>query len=264
MIPLMALKRSITNVLNHSSVAATMNVLILTGAGISAESGIPTFRDADGLWEGHRFEDVATPEAFERDPKLVHTFYNARRNALLAPAIKPNPAHLALAEWETWHRENDGGQFLLVTQNIDGLHRRAGNQSVLAMHGELLVARCAESGELFDWTDELWIDTPHPDDPGDKTRAGLLRPHVVWFGEMPIGLSQIENAAAQADLFVSIGTSSLVYPAAGIVSQTRPDCRRVEINLQTTAGSTSFDEMRQGPASTEVPKFVAEQTANCQ
>lgn len=233
-----------------------MNILILTGAGISAESGIPTFRDADGLWEGHRFEDVATPEAFRRNPELVHSFYNARRKALLDPKIAPNPAHLALAEWETWHRENDGGQFLLVTQNIDGLHRRAGSQSVLAMHGELLTARCGETDALFDWTEDLGVDTPHPEDPSDPRRRGLLRPHVVWFGEMPIGLEQIETAAADADLFVSIGTSSLVYPAAGIVSQTPPRCRRVEINLQSTAGSASFDEVSQGPASIEVPKFV--------
>lgn len=237
-----------------------MNILILTGAGISAESGIATFRDADGLWEGHRVEDVATPEAFHRSPKIVHAFYNARRKALLDPSVAPNPAHVALANWEAWHRANDGGQFLLVTQNIDGLHRRAGSRDVLAMHGELLVAKCSQTGDLFDWTEDLWIDTPHPEYPGDDSHRGLLRPHVVWFGEMPIGLPRIERAAADADLFVSIGTSSLVYPAAGIVSQTPPRCRRIEVNLQSTAGSYAFDEIRTGSASIEVPKLVAEHT----
>jgi NAD-dependent deacetylase len=135
-----------------------MNVLILTGAGISAESGIPTFRGADGLWEGHRFEDVATPEGFQRDPKLVHRFYNQRRRALQDPAIRPNAAHVALAEFE----QQTHGSFLLVTQNIDNLHQRAGSSNVLPMHGELLKARCIDSGETFDWTEDLSEQTVHP------------------------------------------------------------------------------------------------------
>ena len=237
-----------------------MNVLILTGAGVSAESGVPTFRDADGLWEGHRFEDVATPEAFARNPTLVHEFYNARRRALVDTEVRPNAAHQSLARWERWHREHRVGDFLLVTQNIDGLHAAAGSENVLAMHGELLQARCIETGKLFDWRTDLNTETPHPDAPEDPRRRGRLRPHVVWFGEMPIGLERIERAAQRADLFVSIGTSSLVYPAAGIVSWTPPSCRRIEINLQSTAGSGDFSEVRQGLASVEVPRLVNEET----
>ena len=225
-----------------------MNVLVLTGAGISADSGIPTFRGADGLWEGHRLEDVATPEAFDRDPVLVHQFYNARRRQLQAVDIQPNAAHRAVAEFEQRH----AGNFLLVTQNIDNLHQRAGSQNVLAMHGELLKARCRDSGELFDWTEDLSIETPHPRDP---SRCGRLRPHVVWFGEVPLGLEQIEQAARQADLFIAIGTSGVVYPAAGIVRSTPPHCRTVEINRDETARSSSFDQTIRGRASEAVPEF---------
>ncbi len=226
-----------------------MNVLILTGAGISAESGIPTFRGPDGLWEGHRVEDVATPEAFERDPTLVHRFYNLRRRKLLEPTIKPNAAHRALADFEA---EHDAG-FLLVTQNIDDLHQRAGSRRVLPMHGELLKARCLDSDEVFDWTDDLDLDTPHPRDP---MRLGRLRPHIVWFGEVPLGLDQIEQAASAADVFIAIGTSGVVYPAAGIVRATRPDCYRIEINLDATPGSSRFDESIRGQATVEVPRVL--------
>jgi len=226
-----------------------MNVLILTGAGISAESGIPTFRGADGLWEGHRFEDVATPEGFQRDPELVHRFYNERRRALQQPHIKPNAAHEAIAEFES----RCTGDYLLVTQNIDNLHQRAGSKEVLPMHGELLKVRCIDSGELFDWTDDLTVSTPHPTLHG---RPGRLRPHVVWFGEMPIGMEQFQAAAKSADLFIAIGTSALVYPAAGIVNWTRIDCRRVEINLEATPVSNRFDESLRGAASELVPKFL--------
>ena len=225
-----------------------MKVLILTGAGISAESGIPTFRGSDGLWEGHRIEEVATPEGFENDPQLVQHFYNLRRAALLNENIQPNAAHEALAEFERQHDDD----FLLVTQNIDNLHQRAGSQNILPMHGELLKARCCDTGELFDWRDDLTTQTPHPHDPA---KLGRLRPHVVWFGEMPIGLEDIAAAARAADLFVAIGTSALVYPAAGIVQTTRPDCRRVEINLDDTPQSTVFDQTIRGKASEEVPKF---------
>ncbi len=226
-----------------------MKILVLTGAGISAESGIPTFRGADGLWEGHRLEDVATPAAFVRDPTMVQNFYNERRRKLLHSDIRPNAAHIALAEFE---RQQDD-PFLLVTQNIDDLHQRAGSVNVLPMHGELLKARCLDTGDVFDWRDDLNDQTPHPNDP---TRLGRLRPHVVWFGEMPIGLQQIDEAARQADLFVAIGTSAVVYPAAGIVQATRPDCRRVEINLDETPQSMSFDQSIRGKASVEVPKFL--------
>jgi NAD-dependent deacetylase len=229
---------------------AAMNVLILTGAGISAESGIPTFRGSDGLWEGHRVEDVATPEAFVRDPNLVQTFYNGRRAALQSPQVQPNAAHVAVADFEKDHE----GDFLLVTQNIDDLHVRAGSKNVLPMHGELLKARCIDSGELFDWTGDLSQETPHPH---DSNRTGRLRPHVVWFGEMPIGLERIDAAARSADLFIAIGTSALVYPAAGIVQATNPSCRRVEINLDDTPQSSAFDQTIHGKASVEVPKFLA-------
>ena len=227
-----------------------MKVLVLTGAGISAESGIPTFRGSDGLWEGHRVEDVATPAAFERNPALVQEFYNQRRRRLLAGDIQPNAAHLALAEFERGH----GDEFLLVTQNIDDLHQRAGSKNVLPMHGELLKARCVDTDELFDWREDLSAETAHP---RHVSRRGRLRPHVVWFGEMPIGLERIDAAAQAADLFVAIGTSAVVYPAAGIVQATRRNCRRIEINLDDTPQSIAFDESIRGKASIEVPKFLA-------
>ena len=226
-----------------------MNVLILTGAGISAESGVPTFRDSDGLWEGHRLEDVATPDAFLRNPERVHQFYNERRRSLLDERIEPNAAHWALARFEQQHH----GGFLLVTQNIDDLHQRAGSKNVLPMHGELLKARCQETGELHDWNDDLTTETPHPQNP---SLTGTLRPHVVWFGEMPIGMDRIEAAARQADLFIAIGTSALVYPAAGIVQTTPRHCRKVEINLADTPQSPVFDTCLHGKASIEVPKFL--------
>lgn len=227
-----------------------MNVLVLTGAGISAESGIPTFRGADGLWEGYRLEDVATPEAFAGDPETVHRFYNMRRRALLDPKVQPNAAHVALAEFERRHQ----GEFLLVTQNIDNLHYRAGSRKVLSMHGQLLQARCLKTSEVIDWHDDLTTATVHPDDP---ERVGCLRPHIVWFGEVPLGLEQIEIAAAKADLFLAIGTSAVVYPAAGIVQATPAGCRRVEINLESTPQSPCFDETLRGPASELVPRFLA-------
>ena len=227
-----------------------MKVLVLTGAGISAESGIPTFRGADGLWEGHRFEDVATPEAYLRNPELVQRFYNQRRRTLLSPEIQPNAAHLALAEFEAKHTDD----YLLVTQNIDDLHRRAGSQNVLAMHGELLKARCVDTGDLFDWRTDIETDTPHPRNPLVR---GRLRPHIVWFGEMPLGMDTIAQAARKADLFVAIGTSALVYPAAGIVQRTRPSCRRVEINLEDTPMSDQFAEVLRGKASELVPEFFS-------
>ncbi len=244
-----------------------MNLLILTGAGVSAESGVPTFRDADGLWEGHRVEDVATPGAFARNPTLVHQFYNARRQALVGPkdspgvGIEPNAAHQALVRLERWHAERfPEHEFLLVTQNIDGLHAAAGSERSIEMHGNLRQAQCLTSGKIMDWEEDLGPDTPHPDAPDDPARRGQLRPHVVWFGEMPIGLERIAAAAARADVFCSIGTSSLVYPAAGIVSQTPRRCLRIEINLNPTAGSGMFEDIRQGLASTEVPRWVRQMT----
>nr|WP_145177759.1 NAD-dependent deacylase [Rubripirellula lacrimiformis] len=240
-----------------------MNVLVLTGAGISAESGVPTFRGADGLWEGHAIEDVATPEGFARRPQSVHQFYNQRRKQLQHADVAPNAAHLALAEFEqavmSPHTADDhesANQFLLVTQNIDNLHVRAGSQRVLPMHGELLKVRCIDTDEVFDWTDDLSLDTPHPQDPSNPRARGRLRPHVVWFGEMPIGLDRIARAASTADVFLAIGTSGLVYPAAGIVRQTSPACRRIEINLDDTPASSVFDETIRGKATVEVPQLL--------
>ena len=227
-----------------------MNIVILTGAGISAESGIATFRGPDGLWAGHRVEDVCTPEAFARDPNLVDEFYNQRRRALQEENIKPNAAHLAIANLEQTHH----GKFLLVTQNIDDLHERAGNRKIIHMHGELLSARCLMTGKTFLWRGDLNRSTPHPDDPNLK---GQLRPNIVWFGEMPLQMGRIEQALQNCDLFLSIGTSGFVYPAANFVEQTPSSCRKVEINIAETQTSNSFGEHIVGPASQRVSEFLA-------
>ncbi|MEL6110495.1 MAG: NAD-dependent deacylase [Planctomycetota bacterium] len=227
-----------------------MKVMVLTGAGISAESGIPTFRDADGLWEGHHVEEVATPQAFESDPVLVHRFYNLRRNKLLDESIQPNAAHKALAEFEATHDD----EFFLVTQNIDDLHLRAGSKNLLPMHGELLKIRCERTGDVFPWREDLTTETPHPNRPELR---GTLRPHIVWFGEMPFGLEQIESFARRCDVFIAIGTSAVVYPAAGIVQATRDDCRRIEINLDDTPQSDRFDTTIRGKATEQVPEVLA-------
>jgi NAD-dependent deacetylase len=223
------------------------NIVILTGAGISAESGIRTFRDQDGLWEEHRIEDVATPEAFHRDPALVQRFYNARRAQLKDPKIQPNAAHFALAELEK-HWE---GGFLLVTQNVDNLHRRAGSQNLLHMHGRLDQIRCLSCEEEFHWTEDLAVNENCPYC-GIK---GALRPDIVWFGEMPHHMDEIYAALEQADYFISIGTSGNVYPAAGFV-QLAWKARKIEVNVKDTEISNAFQEHLIGPASVEVPKLV--------
>lgn len=228
-----------------------MNIVVLTGAGISAESGVPTFRGADGLWEGHRVEDVATPEAFVRDPHLVHHFYNLRRAKLLDGTIHPNPAHLALAKLG---RSKDH-RLLLVTQNIDDLHERAGSPDVLHMHGELLKSRCSECGAVADCREDLGRASVC------KACGDLdcLRPHVVWFGEMPFGLDEISAAISKADLFVAIGTSGNVYPAAGFVSWARQGgVETLEINLEESVGSGTFHESRRGRAGELVPLWAGE------
>jgi NAD-dependent deacetylase len=225
-----------------------VRVVVLTGAGISAESGVPTFRDADGLWEGHRVEDVATPEAFERQPDVVHRFYDARRAALAT--VEPNPAHRALARLETAL----GDDLLVVTQNIDDLHERAGSTRVLHMHGELLSALCRDCGGRYPWADDLVGEPPCP-----GCRAAGLRPDVVWFGEIPYDLDRIFVALETADLFVSIGTSGAVYPAAGFVRAAAAyGARTLELNLVPSEGSHLFDEARHGPAGTIVPAWVDE------
>ena len=226
-------------------------VVVLTGAGISAESGIRTFRAADGLWEEHRVEDVATPEGFARDPDLVQAFYNARRRQLQQPDVVPNAAHLALAKLE----EALGDRFLLVTQNIDNLHERAGNKNIIHMHGELLKVRCAWSGQVLDWKEDVL--------PEDKCHCcqfpSRLRPHVVWFGEMPLGMDEIYSALAMADVFIAIGTSGHVYPAAGFVREARQSgARTLELNMEPSQGSYWFSEARHGPAGVLVPEWVEE------
>ena len=223
-----------------------MKIVVLTGAGISAESGVPTFRDADGLWEGHRVEDVATPEAYDAQPTVVHRFYDARRAALAA--VEPNPAHRALARLE----ERLGDDLLLVTQNIDDLHERAGSARVRHMHGELLAALCRGCGRRTPWTGDLGDFPPCP-----ACGVSELRPDVVWFGEVPYGMDEIQDALAVADLFVSIGTSGAVYPAAGFVQYAAiHGARTLELNLQRSDGSHHFDESRHGRAGELVPAWV--------
>lgn len=225
-------------------------IVVLTGAGISKESGLDTFRDTDGIWSKVRIEDVATPEAFAHDPVRVHEFYNGRRLGLLNAAVKPNPAHEALARLE---REWPGG-VLIVTQNIDDLHERAGSRGLIHMHGELLRSRCSRCGDISECRRDLAVDIAC-DACG---RAGGLRPHVVWFGEMPLMMDEIERALARAGLFMSIGTSGNVYPAAGFVEIVRHygHGHTVELNLEPSVGATSFAEQVYGPAGAIVPAYV--------
>lgn len=228
-----------------------MRVVVLTGAGVSAESGVPTFRDADGLWEGHRVEDVATPEAYDVQPSVVHRFYDARREALAG--VEPNPAHRALARLE----DLLGDDFLLVTQNIDDLHERAGSERVVHMHGELLSALCRGCGQRMPWEGEM---SGHP--PCPRCGVSELRPDVVWFGEIPYEMDRILASLTEAELFVSIGTSGVVYPAAGFVHQARMHgARTLELNLEPSEGVSMFHESRLGPAGTLVPAWVDEVTA---
>ncbi len=225
------------------------NIVILTGAGISAESGVATFRGPDGLWEGHRVEDVATPEAFARDPELVQDFYDARRARL--GSVKPNAAHEALARLDAeWP-----GDLLIVTQNVDDLHERAGAKRLLHMHGELKSAWCLACDSRMPWEGSLG-DGPECLNCG---ASGRLRPDIVWFGEMPYEMERIDAALMNADLFVSIGTSGAVYPAAGFV-QTARYCgaHAIEMNLEPSLGSFHFNESRIGKAGELVPIWVDE------
>jgi NAD-dependent deacetylase len=230
------------------------NIVILTGAGISAESGVPTFRASDGLWMGHRIEDVATPEAFARDPATVHGFYNARRRQLAE--VQPNAAHRALADLAArWP-----GSLTLVTQNVDDLHARAHGDvapapgfRLIPMHGELLKAACTRTGRVSDCPGDLEVDSissHHPE--------GRLRPHIVWFGEMPLEMEVIHDALQACDLFVAIGTSGAVWPAAGFVEIARhAGARTVELNLEPSLTSDLFDETHFGPATEVVPRFLS-------
>ncbi len=228
--------------------ASLRNLVILTGAGVSAESGIATFRGPGGLWEGHRVEDVCTPEALARDPALVHRFYDLRRAAL--EAVAPNAAHHALARLDAaWP-----GELLIVTQNVDDLHERAGATRLLHMHGELRSALCAACGVRERWEEALPPESECPN-------CGILalRPDIVFFGEMPYEMERIEAALADADLFVSIGTSGAVYPAAGFVQTARHHgAATLEMNLEPSGGSHWFEASRMGPAGTLVPAWVDE------
>jgi len=225
------------------------NIVILTGAGVSAESGLATFRGPDGLWEGHRVEDVCTPEAFARHPELVHAFYDARRAKL--GTVEPNAAHQALARLDSeWP-----GELLLVTQNVDDLHERAGSKRLLHMHGELMSGWCLSCDQRFAWTGPMGVAA----ECASCGTSGMVRPDIVWFGEMPYEMERIDDALRRCDLFVSIGTSGAVYPAAGFV-QTARYCgaRTLEMNLEPSLGSVFFNESRVGRAGELVPEWVRE------
>jgi NAD-dependent deacetylase len=225
-----------------------LGIVVLTGAGISRESGLATFRDPDGLWATVRVGDVATPEAFARDPARVHAFYNARRAQLADTNLMPNAAHNALAMLERrWP-----AAFLLVTQNVDDLHERAGSRRLVHMHGELRRARCARCNAAHPWTGPLDVGTACP----ACLLRGAMRPDVVWFGEMPYEMERISNALDQCGLFVAIGTSGNVYPAAGFVAEVRGRARTVELNLEPSEGMALFDEAHHGPATRVVPAYV--------
>lgn len=227
----------------------TQRVVILTGAGVSAESGLSTFRDPQGIWAKYDLNEVATPEGFAINPALVHSFYNARRAGLVG--VSPNAAHLALARLE----DALGEALTLVTQNVDDLHERGGSRRVVHMHGELRKARCEACGAVHRWTGDLSVETRCPDCKEDR----FMRPHIVWFGEMPMRMDEISAAIDAADLFVSIGTSGNVYPAAGFVGEAR---RRgvpcVELNLEPSENAFAFTDARYGRASEIVPEWVDE------
>lgn len=227
--------------------AMKRSLVVLTGAGISQESGISTFRDKNGLWENHKIEDVASPEGFRRNPELVHRFYNLRRAQL--KEVHPNPAHRALVELERrWT-----GDFLLVTQNVDDLHARAGSEKLVHMHGELRKARCETCEAVHVWEGEITQFTACP-----ICQKTALRPHIVWFGEMPFQLDKIYSALEVCDIFLAVGTSGHVYPAAGFVSAVPRQARKIELNAESTPVSRSFDEYRQGKAGIELPRLVNE------
>jgi NAD-dependent deacetylase len=232
----------------------TRNIFVLTGAGVSAESGLGTFRDktGEGIWA--RFDPIklATPEGFERGPEAVLAFYDLRHRNMRGAAA--NAAHFALARLEAALSER-GGALRLVTQNIDDLHERAGSRGVLHMHGELLKARCELCGEVSDWLEDLKVADVCP----RCGRAGGMRPHIVWFGELPLYLDEIEGALRRSDLFVAIGASGAVYPAAGFVLEARAmGIETCEINLESADNADLFEGCRYGPASETVPAWVTE------
>lgn len=226
-------------------------IVILTGAGISAESGIRTFRDNNGLWENHRVEDVASPEGFARDPDMVLDFYNQRRAQLLSDEVSENAAHVAVAKLEKEH----SGEVLLVTQNVDDLHERSGSQNLIHIHGQLLEKRCTRCHKVS----EAHCDITLKDTCSSCENSGTLRPNIVWFGEMPFEMERIELALQKCDLFISIGTSGAVYPAAGFVSIANScGAETVTLNLEESDNGYAFDRGVYGPATEVVPKFVDE------
>lgn len=227
--------------------AGYRNIVVLTGAGLSAESGISTFRDKGGIWAKYDYREVATPEGFHANPSRVHDFYNMRRRA--HADVKPNAAHFALAKLD---REHDGA-VTIVTQNIDALHEAAGATHLIHMHGELMKALCALCDERHAWTGDLSVETVCP----ACRKAGGMRPDVVWFGEMPYRMDRISEALLEADLFISVGTSGNVYPAAGFVAAARDaGAHTVELNLEPSEGASLFVETHYGPATQVVPSFV--------
>lgn len=221
------------------------HIVVLTGAGISRESGLPTFRDAGGLWDRYPLEEVATPGAYQRNPELVHEFYNLRRREVLK--AQPNAGYIALRDLEGYFRD----RMALVTQNIDDLHERAGSDKVIHMHGEARKLRCVGAGHVFEWNDDANCETQCPE------CGSAVRPHVVWFGEIPLEMPRIERALAETDVFCAIGTSGTVYPAAGFVSEVKEHgglC--IEVNLEESDGP--FDVRLMGPATVQVPLLVSE------
>lgn len=226
------------------------NIVLLTGAGVSAESGIKTFRDQGGLWENHDILEVASPEGFRTNPDLVHRFYNDRVASLDRPEVRPNLAHEAIAKLQKEYQ----GEVFLITQNVDDLHERAQSPQVLHMHGELRKMRCQRTGEIFPMVKNLSTQTRCE---CCKETQGL-RPHIVWFGEVPFGLDEIEKKLVEAQVFIAVGTSGQVYPAAMFVqiAKLNGECFTVEVNLDPASNSSAFDYHLHGPASLEIPKLV--------
>ena len=223
------------------------SIVILTGAGISVESGIASFRDRDGIWAKVDWRDYATPDAFAHNPSRVHDFYNRRRRGVAE--AKPNAAHLALARLE----QDFGGEFALITQNIDHLHEAAGSRNLIHMHGDLFSALCQACHQRSRWHGDMTTSSQCP----SCSTIGQLRPDVVWFGEMPYHMDRIYRALGQAELFIAIGTSGHVYPAADFVEEAKhAGARTVELNLEPSETASSFDELVHGRATEIVPAFV--------
>ncbi|MDR0454579.1 MAG: NAD-dependent deacylase [Deferribacteraceae bacterium] len=223
------------------------NIVILTGAGISAESGIATFRDSGGLWSNYKVEDVATPEGFARNPGLVHSFYNHRRGELAK--VFPNAAHTALADLE----KRRGGGVTVVTQNVDNLHERAGTVNLIHMHGELTKMRCGKCRDVIVTEEEFSTESVCLKCGG----VGSMRPHIVWFGETPMKMDEIGNLLEKCNLFISIGTSGAVYPAAGLVRIAKASgAHTVELNLERSQGASLFAEKIYGKATEVVPEYT--------